>query len=68
MDKEVVKELIQNEMNEANLVTELNSLLTDEAKQQKMQSDFKELRNLLSAGGNASRNAATSIWEYIGKR
>jgi len=68
MDKEVVKELIQNEMNEANLVTELNSLLADEAKQQKMQSDFKELRNLLSAGGNASRNAATSIWEYIGKR
>ncbi len=67
MDKEVVKELIQNEMNEANLVTELNSLLTDEAKQQKMQSDFKELRNLLSAGGNASKNAATSIWEYIGK-
>jgi len=67
MDKEVVKELIQNEMNEANLVTELNSLLADEAKQQKMQSDFKELRNLLSAGGNASRNAATSIWEYIGK-
>ncbi|MEX1201605.1 MAG: lipid-A-disaccharide synthase [Ferruginibacter sp.] len=67
MDKEVVKELIQNEMNEANLVTALTSLLADKAKQQKMQADYDELRKLLTAGGNASRNAATSIWGFIRK-
>jgi lipid A disaccharide synthetase len=40
MDKEVVKELIQQEMNEENLVHELGLLLTNKNKQQKLQEDY----------------------------
>ncbi|RYY71122.1 MAG: lipid-A-disaccharide synthase [Chitinophagaceae bacterium] len=65
MDKEVVKELIQDEMNVANLVKELNALLHDEAKKAQLQKDYQELRELLSAGGHASANAARSIYAML---
>ncbi|RYD78780.1 MAG: lipid-A-disaccharide synthase, partial [Sphingobacteriales bacterium] len=61
MDKEVVKELIQDELTVENLVSELNKLLNDEQKKAQLQKDYKDLRELLSAGGHASANAAKSI-------
>ena len=67
MDKEVVKELIQQEMNEENLVNELDLILTDNNKQQKIQEDYNRLRALLRLGGNASQNAALSVWNFVKK-
>lgn len=67
MDKEVVKELIQQEMNEENLVNELELLLTNKNKQQKIQEDYDRLRALLKMGGNASEKAALSVWNFVKK-
>jgi lipid-A-disaccharide synthase len=65
MDKEVVKELIQDELTVENLKYELNLLLTDKAKQQQLKEDYTALKNLLSKGGHASANAAESIYSYL---
>lgn len=67
MDKEVVKELIQDELTVENLKHELNLLLTDEAKQQQLKEDYALLKNLLSQGGHASANAAASIYNFLNK-
>ena len=65
MDKEVVKELIQNELTVENLTTALQELLTNTAKQQQLKKDYTDLKNLLSQGGHASANAAKSIYTFI---
>lgn len=65
MDKEVVKELIQHEMNTVNLVKELRLLLTDNNRQQTLQKDYHELKDLLQAGGDASAQAAQKIVDMI---
>jgi len=67
MDKEVVKELIQDELTVENLKHELNLLLTDETKKQQLQQDYTSLKNLLGKGGHASANAAESIHSYLTK-
>jgi lipid-A-disaccharide synthase len=61
MDKEVVKELIQKEMNVNNLTRELNKLLNNEATQRQISEDYIQLQNILNAGGNASAKAAEII-------
>lgn len=65
MDKEVVKELIQNELTVKNLQFELNELLTNGTKQQQVAADYAQLKNILSEGGHASANAAKSIVEFL---
>lgn len=65
MDKEVVKELIQDDLTVENLVTELNKLLYDDAKKLQLQKDYRDLRELLSAGGHASSNAAKEIYAML---
>lgn len=65
MNKEVVKELIQDELTVENLKLELNLLLTDEIKQKKIQDDYISLKTLLSKGGHASDNAAASIYTFL---
>ncbi len=67
MDKEVVKELIQDELTVENLKRELNLLLKDETKQQQLKEDYRSLKNLLSLGGHASVNAAESIYTCLVK-
>ena len=67
MDKEVVKELIQDELTVENLKHELVLLLTNEAKQQQLKEDYAALKNLLSKGGHASANAAESIHSFLTK-
>jgi lipid-A-disaccharide synthase len=64
MDKEVVKELIQDELTVENLKIELDQLLTNSKKQQQLQQDYAALKNLLSQGGHASANAAKSIYNF----
>jgi lipid-A-disaccharide synthase len=65
MDKEVVKELIQDELTVANLKRELNGLLNDAAKREQVKKDYGDLKVLLSKGGHASANAAESIFNYM---
>ncbi|MGZ8557631.1 MAG: lipid-A-disaccharide synthase [Chitinophagaceae bacterium] len=65
MDKLVVKELIQDEMNTENLKHELHELLTNEQRISQLQNDYAALRNLLSEGGNASAKAAQSIVHFL---
>jgi lipid-A-disaccharide synthase len=64
MDKPVVKELIQDEMNVKNIVAELKKLLSDNDTRNRIHKDYDELRELLSQGGNASIKAAGLIVEY----
>jgi lipid-A-disaccharide synthase len=65
MDKEVVKELIQNELTAENLRKELEDLLTNQKKRLQLQQDYLALKNLLSQGGHASANAAKSIYNFV---
>ena len=64
MDKEIVKELIQDEMNVPNLKTELNKILKDQAVINKMKADYTDLKKLLSEGGLASKKAAKIVVEF----
>lgn len=65
MDKEVVKELIQDELTTANLVKELKLLLTDGTGKKQLEKDYADLKKLLAAGGHASAKAAQEIIEMI---
>jgi lipid-A-disaccharide synthase len=61
MNKAVVKELIQQDMNEKNLVSELNELLKNEQRISQMKTDYAALKNLLHQKGDASAAAAQII-------
>ena len=65
MDKEVVKELIQEELNVKNIVDELKMLLENNSKIETLREDYNTLNELLHAGGNASANAAEQIYNLI---
>ncbi len=65
MDKPVVKELIQHEMNKHNLETELNALLLNTERRLQLKKDYEELWSLLSQNGNASATAADSIVRWL---
>ncbi len=62
MDREIVKELIQNDLNIDNLVKELNLVLFDN--REKMLSDYALLREKLGGKG-ASDHAAQVIIDFI---
>ncbi len=64
MNKEVVKELIQQELTSKNLVNELGLLLNSEQRISQLSSDYTALKNILSAGGNASEKAATITVDF----
>lgn len=64
MDKEVVKELIQEECTPENMERELRLLLENHERQQQLKKDYQGLRKLLSAGGPASANAAKTIYAF----
>jgi len=61
MDKLVVKELIQDELNTNNLVQELHLILNDKDYRQQILADYDKLWQQLAGGGNASRLAAKHI-------
>lgn len=65
MNRLVVKELIQNEVTAENLIIELNELLNNHEKKLQLKSDYSNLKNMLSLGGNASKNAAKSIYKFL---
>jgi lipid-A-disaccharide synthase len=61
MDKPVVKELIQHEFNVKQVREELNAILNDDKRKQQISDDYRELKELLQQGGNASEKAASII-------
>ena len=65
MDKEVVKELIQDELTVPNLTQELNNILNKKEKVAQIQKDYEALRSLLQQGGNASEEAAKIIVNFL---
>lgn len=62
MDKPVVKELIQFDLNEANLRSELQALLTDSPRLRQMKADYAALWQMLGSSP-ASDRAASEIFE-----
>ena len=58
MNREVVKELIQSEMNKDNLIREIDLLLS--TKNKKMLSDYQKLNELLESN-NVSKKIANFI-------
>ena len=58
MGKEVVKELIQGDLNEDNVVKELDVLLHNAKRQRKLLEDYEELKSRLGDAGASSRAAA----------
>jgi len=65
MDKLVVEELIQDELNEVNLQRALSDLLYDKDKQKNLLEDYTQLKEKLHAGGNASAQAALKISDFL---
>jgi lipid-A-disaccharide synthase len=63
MDKLVVKELIQHDLTEENLLKELTSLLKDETARRRVMADYAALWDKLGEK-DASRRAAEVICEY----
>ena len=66
MDREVVKELIQNDLTANNIANELKSLLASSKRQKKLLEDYEELKSLLGNAG-ASDKAAETIISYVKK-
>jgi lipid-A-disaccharide synthase len=67
MNREVVKELIQDEFNRENLRKELDRLLDQGPERKRMLDDLKELARVLGSGG-ASARAAAKIAGYLENR
>ncbi|CAN5860733.1 lipid-A-disaccharide synthase [soil metagenome] len=65
MDKEVVKELIQDDLTVEKISIELKQLLEDPARKEALRKDYANLKEILSQGGHASENAASSIYQFI---
>jgi lipid-A-disaccharide synthase len=65
MDKQVVKELIQNDLTTENIIKELIDILNESSKQDQIFEDYNSLKNILASGGDASKNAANIIFSFI---
>jgi lipid-A-disaccharide synthase len=65
MNKEVVKELIQEELTTQNLVGALKDLLENPVKQAQIKEDYAALQNALYTGQNASEVAAGIVLEEL---
>ncbi len=65
MNKSVVKELIQKNLTVENLSKELTEILQNPQRKLQIQKDYSALKEILSAGGNASAKAAKSIYDFV---
>lgn len=63
MDKEVVKELIQDELTVGNLERELNLILSDTKVRNRIQHDYAQLKSLLRQEEKASAKAARVVYQ-----
>lgn len=65
MDKNVVTELIQNDLTVGNLTKQLNSILNDEERIVQIKKDYDDLKRLLQKESNASARAAQEIIGFL---
>ena len=65
MDRLVVKELIQDEMTAPKLTAALKEILQDERQRRELANSYRQLREMLMSGGNASGQAAASICHFL---
>jgi lipid-A-disaccharide synthase len=65
MDREIVKELIQDAFNPDNLEAELKIILADQERIRKMKAEYAQLKDLLQQGGDASATAAGHISRFL---
>lgn len=65
MDREVVKELIQDQLTVDNIKLELEKLLHDPVRKANLEKDYRGLKEILSRGGHASANAAKIIVDWL---
>ena len=63
MDSEIVKELIQDELNEQQIIAQLNQILLPE-KQAQMKKSYADLKSKLGGKG-ASERAARHIHHFL---
>lgn len=66
MDKEVVTELIQDDLNPPRLRKELDKILHDQDRISQIKKDYSDLHQILGEEGNASQQAARSIIQFLG--
>ena len=66
MDKNVVKELIQHEMNAQNIKIELEIILNNQKKQEEIIKDYKAL-SLKLGEGKTSEMTAKAIFNFLNK-
>ncbi|WP_025763931.1 lipid-A-disaccharide synthase [Dyadobacter tibetensis] len=64
MDQEVVRELIQDELNEQNIITELRAILIGGAKRTQQLEHYKKLQELVGRAG-ASQRAGQLMVDYL---
>jgi lipid-A-disaccharide synthase len=67
LNREVVRELLQNDLNEKSLSGELKSLMEDESRREQMKGDYQKLWSLLD-GEAASDRAAKAVVEVAKAR
>ncbi len=65
MDKEVVTELIQDDLNPPRLRKELDKILHDQDRISQIKKDYSDLHQILGEEGNASQQAARSIIQFL---
>jgi lipid-A-disaccharide synthase len=65
MNDLVVKELIQDDMNEQNVSAEMERLLNDKPYADTMKEKYRELKNELSSKGSASEEAARQVLSMV---
>ncbi len=65
-DKEVVKELIQKDVNVERITSELDQLINPENRS-RILSEYENVYNTLDAGGSASENTAELMLKYLRK-
>jgi lipid-A-disaccharide synthase len=65
MDKPVVKELIQGDMNAEAIIKELKSLLKDAGYRAAMEQEYARLKEVLQEDERASVKAAKIIAEFL---
>ena len=65
MDKEVVKELIQDDLTTENLVASLGEIIQGGSRRAQIEKDYRELKAILKSGGSASEQAAHQIKTFL---
>jgi lipid-A-disaccharide synthase len=65
MDKPIVTELIQSDLNVPLVTKELDAILHDEKRIAQVKSDYSDLQRLLRQGGNASQRAAQEVVGFL---